>query len=204
MEKRGNGRNKTMRERIALEAGRLMAEDGVRDYALAKRKAALHLAAADTQNMPSNQEIEQALIDYQRLFQRDSQPHALKKRRELAVQAMQFFADFHPRLVGAVLNGTAGVHSDIDLHVFSDTPEAVALFLMEHNVPYQHGERRLRVGRDQLQTCTVFRFVADDIGVDLTVFPLTGMRQAPLSPVDGKPMRRASVEAVRKLAGERY
>lgn len=199
MDKRGNGRAKAMRERIAQEAARIMTQEGLRDFALAKRKAALHLDAVDTRHMPSNVEIEQALVEYQRLFHADEQRAALRKRREVAVQAMELFAAFQPRLVGGVLSGTADRHSDVGLHLFSDPPEALALFLMERHIPYEQVEKRLRVGRDQWQNVSAYRFVADDIGVELTVFPLDGMRQAPLSPVDGKPMRRASLEAVRRL-----
>jgi hypothetical protein len=199
MDKRGNGRGKAMRERIALEAARIMAEQGLRDFALAKRKAALRLGAADTQHMPKNLEIERALVEYQRLFQGNSHPPALKKRRELALQAMQFFSRFEPRLVGEVLTGTAGMYSDLHLHVFSDAPEALALFLTDHRIPHEQGEKRLRLNREQVQNYSVYRFVADDIRVELTVFPLAGMRHPPLSPVDGKPMRRAPLEAVRKL-----
>lgn len=199
MEKRGNGRGKAMRERIAQEAARIMAQEGLRDFALAKRKAALHLGAVDTRHMPSNVEIEQALMEYQRLFHSDEQRAALRKRREVAVRAMEFFAAFQPRLVGGVLSGTADQHSEVSLHLFSDPPETLALFLMERHIPYEQVEKRLRVGRDQWQNVSAYRFFADDIGVELTVFPLDGMRQAPLSPVDGKPMRRASPEAVRRL-----
>ena len=199
MEKRGNGRAKAMRERIAQEAARIMAQEGLRDFALAKRKAALHLGAVDTRHMPSNVEIEQALMEYQRLFHADEQRAALRKRLEVAVRAMELFAAFQPRLVGEVLSGTANRYSDVSLHLFSDPAEALALFLMERHIPYEQVEKRLRVGRDQWQNFSAYRFVADDIGVELIVFPLDGMRQAPLSPVNGKPMRRASLEAVRRL-----
>jgi hypothetical protein len=149
--------------------------------------------------MPSNVEIEQALAGYQRLFHADSQPLALKKRRELALRAMEFFAEFQPRLVGAVLSGTADTHSDINLHVFCDTPETIAIFLMERDIPFTQGSKRLRANRDQVQTYPVYRFLADDIGIEVTVFPTEGTRQAPLSPVDGKPMRRATPDTVRRL-----
>jgi hypothetical protein len=188
-----------MRERIALEAARIMAGEGIRDYALAKRKAALRLGAEDTQHMPSNVEVEQALVDYQRLFMGNSQPLALRRRRELALKAMKFFGEFQPRLVGAVLTGTAGEHSDINLHVFCDMPETVVLFLMERNIPFEQGSKRVRVSRDQVQAYPVYRFLADDIGIEVMVFPTAGIRQAPLSPIDGKPMRRAPPEAVQRL-----
>ncbi|RMD70730.1 MAG: hypothetical protein D6819_03545 [Gammaproteobacteria bacterium] len=176
-----------------------MAESGLHDFALAKRKAAAGLGFSDPLFLPSNWEVEQALMDYQRLFQSHHQPQALDMRRELAIQSMEFFAPFQPRLVGAVLSGTAGEYSDIQLHLFSDPPEAVALFLMEHRIPYQEGDKRLRINRDTFQSYPFYRFAAQNIGIELIVFAVDDLHHPPLSPVDGKPMRRASIDAVRRL-----
>ena len=117
---------------IAQEAARLMSEHGIRDFHRAKLKAAERLGILDTQALPRNHEIEQALREHQRLFQAESQPRLLQQRREAAVEAMRFLQAFEPRLVGAVLEGTADTHSAICLHVFSDDPEAVGLYLHEH------------------------------------------------------------------------
>ena len=62
-----------MRMRIAAAAARIMAEDGVEDFALAKRKAARQLGAEDTQALPKNEEIEFELRAYQSLYQGDEQ-----------------------------------------------------------------------------------------------------------------------------------
>lgn len=188
-----------MRARIAQEAARLMTEEGVRDYYAAKRKAAQHLGAPDTRNMPRNNEIEAALEDYQRLFQGEQQASHLQALREGAVQAIHFLADFNPRLVGSVLSGTAGQHADINLHLFADTPEEVSLFLMEANIPFQASHKRMRVSREEWQEFPCYDFLAGDHAVDLVVFPREGRREAPRSPVDGKPMRRAGLEEVEKL-----
>lgn len=194
-------RDRQMRLRIAMEAARIIAEGGC-DYQTAKRKAAAGLGAADTRNLPSNMEIEQALIEHQRLFHGDTQPVRLRILREEAVRAMEFFQDFDPKLVGPVLNGTAGDHSDVQLHLFAGTQEEVALYLMEKGVPYEQGERRLRFGRDRYETLPVYRFVAGDIDLELVVFPLDRLRQAPCSPVDGKPMRRGNLGHVQALLAE--
>jgi hypothetical protein len=191
-----------MRRRIAVEAARIMAEQGIDDFLAAKRKAAGHLGAPETRNLPRNVEIEQELAAYQRLFQSATQPRRLRQLRERACEAMEFFARFNSRLVGSVLEGTAGGHSDIDLHLFADTPEEVVLFLLQEHIPFERGERKLHVGRDQSAVFPVFRFVAGETPIDLTVFPIDGIRQAPCSPVDGRPMRRATLEAVVRLLAE--
>lgn len=199
---RSSGRDQRMRQRIALEAARILTAAGGRDYYQAKRKAAAHLGAHDTRNMPSNREIELALIEYQRIFQADSQPAILRQLREEALEAMAFFAAFSPRLVGPALNGTADAHSGIQLHVFSTTAEEVGLFLLHNAIPYQESPLRLRMGPELYINYPSYRFIAGDTPITLIVFPLDAQRQAPLSPVDGRPLQRARAEAVRQLLAE--
>lgn len=192
-------RQQRNRLRVAQEAARLMSEHGIRDFHHAKLKAAERLGVHDAQALPRNQEIEQALREHQRLFDADSQPQQLKARREAAREAMRFLGRFDPRLVGAVLDGTADAHSAVCLHVFSDDPEAVSLFLREHGVPAELQTRRLRLSREEQADYPVLLFAADGLPFDLTVLPRDALRQAPLDRVDEKPMRRASLAAVEEL-----
>ena len=196
---KSSGRDQQMRARIAQEAARLVAEEGVQDYYAAKRKAAQHLGAPDTRNMPRNSEIEAALEEYQRLFRGEQQVGHLQTLREGAVQAMRFLTEFNPRLVGSVLSGTAGQHADINLHLFADTPEDVSLFLMETHIPFQASHKRMRVSREEWQEFPSYEFLAGDHAVNLVVFPREGRREVPRSPVDGKPMHRAGLEEVENL-----
>ncbi len=191
-------RDARMRERIAQEAARVMATEGVEDFSLAKRKAALHLGAPGTTNLPQNREIQAALQEYQRLFGGERQLSALQTLREAALEAMGFFSAFRPRLTGAVLDGTAGPDTAVDLHCFADTPEEVVLFLMEQGIPFDTEERRLRFDDDYLFV-PMHRFVAGDVPVHLTVFSERDRRHPPRSPVDGRPMRRAGKNEVAAL-----
>ncbi len=190
------------RVRIAQEAARLMSEHGIRDFHHAKLKAAERLGIVETQALPRNLEIEQALREHQRLFLADSQPQLLRQRREAALEAMRFLAAFEPRLVGAVLEGTADAHSAVCLHVFSDDPEAVGLYLREHGVPIETQVRRLRNSRDDQPEYPVLLFAADELPFDLTVLPRNALRQAPLDRTDDRPMRRAALAQVEMLLGE--
>lgn len=199
---RSSARDQQMRVRIAQEAARLMAEEGIHDFYTAKRKAAQHLGAPDTRNMPRNLEVEAALQEYQRLFRGREQAIHLRALRESAVQAMRFLAAFNPRLVGPVLSGTAGRHAEITLHLFADTPEEISLFLIESNIPFQAADKRVRLSREQWQEYPAFEFHAGDHRVELIVFPLGGRREAPRSPVDGRPMCRAGVEEVEALLND--
>ncbi|WP_426702039.1 hypothetical protein ACPPVV_03225 [Rhodanobacter sp. Col0626] len=190
------------RLRVAQEAARLMSEHGIRDFHHAKLKAAERLGILDTQSLPRNLEIEQALREHQRLFQADSQPQLLRQRREAAMEAMRFLTPFEPRLVGAVLEGTADAHSAVCLHVFSDDPDAVGLYLREQGVPVENQVRRLRYGREEQPEYPVLLFAADELPFDLTVLPRDALRQAPLDRADDRPMRRASLAQVEILLDE--
>ncbi len=135
-----------MREQLAHQAAKLMAEDGITDHAFAKRKAARQLGATDTQHLPSNQEVDEALNSYRALYQQDSHPEILYKLREEALATMRLLAEFHPYLTGSVLSGTAGKHSDVNLMLFSDDTKAVLLFLLKHKIDFEDGEWRVKVG----------------------------------------------------------
>lgn len=197
----GPVRNEQNRIRVAQEAARLMTEHGIQDFATAKRKAAERLGLP-ARHLPTNLEIEQALIAHQRLFRTTSQPAHLRRLRDTARQAMRLMTDFQPRLVGPVLTGTADAHSAVNLHLFAETPEQIDVFLMDHHIPHSWDERVVRLNADQQERYPLCRLVADEVTVEMTVFPPNGLRQPPLSPVDGRPMRRAALEAVEQLLAE--
>lgn len=144
-------RRDLMREQLAHQAAKLMAENGINDYAFAKRKAARQLGASDTQHLPSNQEVDDALQSYRALFQRDSHPDILHQLRKEALGVMRILAEFHPYLTGSVLTGMAGKESDINIMLFSDDAKAVLLFLLKNNLEFNDGEWRARInGHDEL------------------------------------------------------
>jgi hypothetical protein len=183
------------RRLIAQEAARIILEEGVSDYGHAKRKAAQRLGLESGRNLPRNGEVEQAVLDRRRLFDTDADRARDLSRLRTAAQAMRQFAAFSPRLVGALLRGSGHANAPIELHVFSDDVEAVALTLLDAGIPYRADERRLRM-RERSMPIPVFSFVAGDAAIDMLVFPYDGLRQAPPSPVDGRPMSRATLAEV--------
>lgn len=188
------------RRRIAVEAARLIAEHGQRDFHMAKLKAATLLGLGDSTALPRNAEIEDALREHQRLFQSESQPRQLGQLRETAVEAMRFLSRFEPRLVGAVLEGTADSYSAVCLHLFTDNPDDLAVFLGEQRIPFQQQKRVLRLTAEIAETLPVFVFSAGDATIDLTVFPVDGLRRPPLDRISERSMRRADLDAVLALA----
>jgi hypothetical protein len=199
MHKRRPVRSENLRLALAQEAARVMAEHGIRDFLAAKRKAAERFGVIDSAVLPKNTEIEAALAQYQRLFGAESHAQLLLSQRYVAVQAMHCLAEFAPRLVGSVLSGTATAHCDVQLHIFADTAEAVLLNLMERSIPHEVTERRVKMNAERVLAYPAVRFALDDQAIEATVFPADGIRQAPVSPVDGRPMRRANIAEVQAL-----
>lgn len=186
-------RSKTVRQ-IRLElahlAARMVAVDGINDYLVAKRKAAERLGVNNRQQLPSNQEIEQALADYQRLFQSDTRPRLLQQLREIALQAMEMLSSFRPQLAGSVADGTAGRQSEIQLHVYADAIEEIAMQLIDRGIPYESCERRIRLNAATVNPYPAYRFLAEGYPVVVIIFPIKDRNQTPLSPTDGRPMLR--------------
>jgi hypothetical protein len=188
-----------VRRHICAEAARIMADEGVRDFQTAKRKAALRLNVSDNRHLPTNEEVEAALREYLELFHGERLSASVKRLRALALEAMRFFAAFHPRLVGSVLSGTVTPQSAIQLHVCADTPEEIALLLHDHAIPYEEHDRRMRYGGERYLSCPVYCFSVDSSAIEVYVFNRASVREPPMSPVDGRPMKRASIGQLEAL-----
>ncbi len=190
------------RQAIADLAAQYIAKDGLITYHAAKRKAADQLGFKQ-KDLPTNIEIERAVISYQNLFQNSFQPEELFKLRTTAIDVMNLFEKFDPRLAGSVLAGTAGKQSEIIVHLFSDNPEAISTQLMENNIPYKNSERRIRTTDKNTIIFPAYCFMAGHMSVVLILFPEKQLKQAPICPVDEKPMKRANIKKVRSLIQER-
>jgi predicted nucleotidyltransferase len=188
-----------LRRALAQEAARIMAQHGIHDFLTAKRKAAERLGVMDASALPRNIEIESALAEYQRLFAAGSHERVLSEQRRTALHAMHWLSQFEPRLVGSVLSGTATEHADIQLHLFADCPENVTLQLVDQGIAHEITERRVRLDAERIKAFPGVRFALENRRVEVTVFPRDGIRQAPVSPVDGRPMRRADAAELAAL-----
>src|ERR1700688_507762 len=127
-----------LRAEIAVAAARMIAEDGA-DYGSAKRKAARQILGANKVRgdlLPDNEQIEEEVRQHFALFYGDTQPARLLWLRRIALRLMADLAQFSPYLTGAVLNGTAGEHSDIHLQLFTESPKDVEIFLLNKNIRF--------------------------------------------------------------------
>ncbi|MFL6580421.1 MAG: hypothetical protein ACJ8G2_06745 [Burkholderiales bacterium] len=188
-----SGNNKQMRERIAHLAARLMAVDGIDDYALAKRKAARQAGAPETRNLPNNDEVEDALRAYQQLYQAAEQPARLRHLRTSARKMMELLARFNPYLIGSVLSGRAGKYSEIELLLFTDSMKEVELFLLNGGIAYRCAERRMQIA-DELRNVAIFSVSTEDADFDIAVLDPHDLRLQIRHTAGGRPLERVRAD----------
>lgn len=199
MKRKRSSESERERQVVAQEAARIIVDHGVRDYRIAKQKAADRLGMNNRGSLPGNAEIEVAVSEHLKIFGGESHEDHLRLMRVAALSAMELLSQFTPRLVGPVLVGTADENSAVNLHAFADSAESVAMELANIGINYKSYERRLKSRRGQVEIYSGFEFHHSNTTVQVTVFPIDGIRQAPMSPIDGKPMKRVDLNAVQLM-----
>jgi hypothetical protein len=180
---------------IASTAARLMAEDGIANPGLAKQKAARQLGLPESAMLPDNAEVETELRLYQALYQRDAQPAELCRLRREACKIMEILLDFHPYLIGPVLDGTAGAFSAIDLMLFADSAKEVEIFLLNRNMVFEHAEIRSAY-HDKAEAA--LRLFTPEAEANLMIFP-PHCERSHFRRRDGRPCERMRREALLQL-----
>lgn len=198
MGRRNSARQNGMRARIAAAAARIMAENGIDDFALAKRKAARTLGAPDSEALPGNDEIEAELRDYLALYQAEEHPERVAELRRLALDAMRLLERFHPYLTGPVLAGIAGPYAEIDLQLFPESTKEVELFLLERDIAYAASDERRYTG-DRARAVAVVSFSWQGVPLRLSVFDPRDERAALKTSAAGRVIARAGIAEVRAL-----
>jgi hypothetical protein len=195
---RNSNRQAGMRARIAAAAARIMAEDGIDDFALAKRKAARQLGAGNTQALPGNDEIETELEAYRELYQADEHPLRVAELRKVALEVMRALERFTPYLTGPVLKGSAGPYAEIELQLFPESTKEVEIFLLERNILFTTHESR-RYSGDRPRSVSVFSLTWQGAPVRLSVFDPRDERLALKTSAAGRVMERAGIAEVGAL-----
>jgi hypothetical protein len=198
MGKESPANRQQMRERIAHGAARLIAQDGVSDYGLAKRKAARQVGAPDSRNLPTDLEIEEALRAYQKLYQADEQPEQLQRLRELALDMMHLLAAFNPHLTGSVLSGSAGRHADVHLQLYTDDLKELEIFLHNQQIPFRARETRMWIG-DAQAVVPAFIVSTPETDIHITVLAPAHRRQPLRLSLEGRVLERAPIESIETL-----
>jgi hypothetical protein len=185
------------RSLIANFAARIMVEDGVEDYATAKRKAARQAGVPDTRQLPTNEEVDAALRTHQTLFEGEMHRKRVAELRSRAVKIMRELEEFNPYLTGSVLSGNAGKYANINLQLYIESPKPVQLYLIDHGISYRAGQCRLYCGYEARVVPT---FTIDDVvPIELVLLAVGDLRRPIRTTADGKPIERARLQAVQAL-----
>ena len=191
--------SRALRQQLAAEAARIIAEQGFADYDGARRKAAQRLRVNDRRQWPENAEIAEALAAYRALFQVDEREEILRRLRRVALEAMELLADFSPRLVGSVSDGSAGAHSPVTLHLTADSVKTVIIGLLDRSIEHATDERRLRFADGALRSRPLIRFAHEDVEILAVVLEPADRSRPPLDPVTEKPERGLDLRQLREL-----
>ena len=195
-----------LRQMIAQQAARMMAEDGVHDYAYAKKKAGRQLGVSENSVLPTNAEIEEEIRLYHQLYNADEQPVELENLRKAALATMQLFARFNPHLTGSVLDGSAGKFAQTDIHLFADSAKEVEIFLLNQQIPYESSEKSYRLSdkpsKDKKEkvrkTVPVFTLETEYGFIKLSVFDVDDLRVAAKNTSNSERLDLAGVQTLLK------
>ena len=196
-----------IRQMIAQQAARMMAEDGINDFAYAKKKAGKQLGVSESSVLPTNAEIEEEIRLYHNIYNADEQPLELKKLRKAALMTMQLFERFKPQLTGSVLDGSAGKFSQTNIHLFADSAKDVEIFLLSQQIPFDSSEKSYRLSdkpskekKEKVRKTVPVFTLETELGLQkLSVFDVDDMRVATKRTSDGSNAERADISDLQAL-----
>ncbi len=196
-----------IRQMIAQQAARMMAEDGIHDFAYAKKKAGKQLGISENSVLPTNAEIEEEIRLYHEIYNADEQPQELAKLRKAALMTMQLFERFNPHLTGSVLDGTAGKFAQTNIHLFADSAKEVEMFLLNMQIPFESSEKSYRLSdkpskdkKDKVRKTVPVFTLETELGVQkLSVFDVDDLRIATKRTADGANAERIDITQLQAL-----
>ena len=194
-----NRKDGQIRRIIAAEAARIMSTQSLSNYRTAKQKAAERLGINLRSSIPSNAEVESELRAYLEMYGGQRHFDHLHNKRKIALNVMQSLAPFSPRLVGPVLEGTADEHARVALHLFNDPPDAIVIHLLDKGLVFRNHQRKIRWHDGTYRQVQILLTTAENVEIELTLFSKMDLRQAPPSPIDGRPQKRAPISKVELL-----
>jgi hypothetical protein len=211
-------RQHNLRQLVAQQAARMMAEDGVSDYAYAKRKAGRQLGVIDSSCLPTNAEIEQEIKIFHEIYNSEEQPEALRQLRADALTVMQLLDRFNPHLTGSVLDGTAGRYAETHIHLFAESLKDVEIFLLNQQIPYETDEKSYRTSNSRpnnnkngnerraadrkssdRRKVPVFSLEGPNGIIKLSIFEFDDMRTPTKSPVNGSNAAKVNASELKSL-----
>ncbi len=196
-----------IRQMIAQQAARMMAEEGIHDFAYAKKKAGRQLGVSENSVLPTNAEIEEEIRLYHEIYNADEQPLMLGQLRKAALMTMQLFERFNPHLTGSVLDGTASKYSQTDIHLFADSAKDVEMFLLNQQIPFESSEKSYRLSdkpskekKEKVHKTVPVFTLETEFGIQkISVFDVDDMRIATKKTSDGSNAERADISDLQAL-----
>lgn len=194
-----------VRRQIAFEAARLMYWREESEYYRAKLKAArrVQIGWIRPADLPTNAEIRDEILSFARLHEGPG-PNLdrLYQMRLRALWWMQQLTPFHPRLIGSVLTGHIREGSDVDLHVFSNSVDAIVRVVEETGTSCEL--QRKRVVKDQAARIFTHLHVHDFFPIEITIYEASLLGFRFKSSITGKPIERATTDQLSRLLEEQH
>ena len=191
--------NKQLKDMIAQEAAKIIAEKGIQQFGQAKFKAAENLNAMDNGCLPSNSDIEKKLIEYYQLFQTDVHLDHILSLRKIALDIMHIFDNYQIYLVGPVANGTANVSSAINFHIASEDESEIIQTLKKNDLTHKPYDRKIKFNEKTIKLVNGIKTIYKNTDIELTIFNHKEIRHVPLSKIDNRPMNRITVNLLQKM-----
>lgn len=181
--------------RLVAETARIICEEAIVDYRLAKQKAAARLGLPTRGTaLPNNLEVRDAVVAYQRIYGGTAYEDRLQRLRLAATKGMRLLAEFDPRLVGPVISGAVTMAHHVQLQAYASTAERVDVFLHDQGIACEADDRDYRFADGQIRRIPLVRFAWEDVDIDVAVFDPDQRSRPPLSPVDGRPERGLNID----------
>ncbi len=182
-----------------------MYEEGIREYRDAKRKAGKPFGTEKSlslgSHLPSNAEIHHELTLLIDLYEEKVHPERLLRMRVLALKYMEFFNEFNPYLVGSVLSGAVTGLSDIDLHLFADSPDEVETLLNQNGMAFETETVCIRKGNEFKDFIHIY-LEDEGVAIECSIYPREERHLVGKSSITGKKMARAGLKKLRLLIAE--
>lgn len=174
------------------------------EYYRAKMKAArrLHRGWVKPRDLPSNAEIRDEIQAFARIHEGDHRTANLREMRFEALRLMRLLDAFKPRLIGSTMTGHVRRGSDIDIHVFTNSLEAVTGALDHDGFTYDVERKQVR--KQGVETTFTHIHVRDRFPIELTVYAANMAHYVFKSSITGKPIERASIRELEAFLRSEY
>ena len=164
---------KNVRLSIASKAAEIIMEEGINDYQYAKKKAVRYLGLDASDILPSNDEIDKALINYRLIFTAEIDIDLVKILKTEALAIMAFFADFNPYFVTQIFEGLLPKYPIIQINLFSDNMKEIEYVLLNNNIPFATKDFNIsekRTKKQSVKKIPIIIIESGSIPIELKIF----------------------------------